>query len=105
MKFSEGRKSFEMCKNCSEPATSAHILKCLGLTKQNLADLALAGVGLSETVRCHGPGLALLTNGGVQQQQQQHKSSTGSLPQLLMAVPLLVRLYRGTQTKLFDLLC
>ncbi|GFX16294.1 hypothetical protein TNCV_4705471 [Trichonephila clavipes] len=31
---------------------------------------SLAGVGLSESVRCHGPGLALLTNGGVQQQQQ-----------------------------------
>ncbi|GFV46380.1 hypothetical protein TNCV_3232691 [Trichonephila clavipes] len=32
----------------------------------------LTGVGLSESVRCHGPGLALLTNGSVQQQQQ-HK--------------------------------
>ncbi|GFS53582.1 hypothetical protein TNCV_730391 [Trichonephila clavipes] len=32
---------------------------------------SLAGVGLSESVRCHGPGLALLTNGGVQLQQQQ----------------------------------
>ncbi|GFW39396.1 hypothetical protein TNCV_1833791 [Trichonephila clavipes] len=31
---------------------------------------SLAGVGLSESVRCHGPGLALMTNGGVQQQQQ-----------------------------------
>ncbi|GFW94928.1 hypothetical protein TNCV_3398071 [Trichonephila clavipes] len=31
---------------------------------------SLAGVGLSGSVRCHGPGLALLTNGGVQQQQQ-----------------------------------
>ncbi|GFV55998.1 hypothetical protein TNCV_2729021 [Trichonephila clavipes] len=29
---------------------------------------SLAGVGLSESVLCHGPGLALLTNGGVQQQ-------------------------------------
>ncbi|GFW45645.1 zinc finger protein [Trichonephila clavipes] len=29
---------------------------------------SLAGVGLSESVRCHGPGLALLTNGGFQQQ-------------------------------------
>ncbi|GFU83951.1 hypothetical protein TNCV_560771 [Trichonephila clavipes] len=28
---------------------------------------SLAGVGLSESVRCHGPGLALLTNGGMQQ--------------------------------------
>ncbi|GFT06396.1 hypothetical protein TNCV_3355451 [Trichonephila clavipes] len=52
-----------MCTNCSsEPATPAHILECLGLTKQDLADVA--GVGLSESVRCHGPGLALLTNGG-----------------------------------------
>ncbi|GFX80700.1 uncharacterized protein TNCV_758071 [Trichonephila clavipes] len=39
MKFSEGRKSFEMCTNCySEPATPAHNLECLGLTKQDLAD-------------------------------------------------------------------
>ncbi|PRD31752.1 UNVERIFIED_CONTAM: hypothetical protein NCL1_22618 [Trichonephila clavipes] len=39
MKFPEGRKSFEMCTNCfSEPATPAHILECLGLTKQDLAD-------------------------------------------------------------------
>ncbi|GFX72822.1 RNase H domain-containing protein [Trichonephila clavipes] len=42
MKFSEGRKSFEMCTNCSsEPATPAHILECLGLTKQDLADESL----------------------------------------------------------------
>ncbi|GFX25442.1 uncharacterized protein TNCV_1424261 [Trichonephila clavipes] len=39
MKFSEGCKNFEMCTNCSsEPAMPAHILKCLGLTKQDLAD-------------------------------------------------------------------
>ncbi|GFV70172.1 uncharacterized protein TNCV_2553161 [Trichonephila clavipes] len=39
MKFSEGCKSFEMCKDCSsEPALTAHILECLGLTKQDLAD-------------------------------------------------------------------
>ncbi|GFV20924.1 RNase H domain-containing protein [Trichonephila clavipes] len=38
-KFSKGCKSFEMCTNCSsEPATPAHILECLGLTKQDLAD-------------------------------------------------------------------
>ncbi|GFY19847.1 hypothetical protein TNCV_2145401 [Trichonephila clavipes] len=30
----------------------------------------LAGVGLSGSVRCHGPGIALLTNGGMQQQQK-----------------------------------
>ncbi|GFS66644.1 RNase H domain-containing protein [Trichonephila clavipes] len=42
MKFSEGRKSFEMCTNCSSvPATPAHILECLGLTKQDLADVPL----------------------------------------------------------------
>ncbi|GFX43791.1 uncharacterized protein TNCV_4110701 [Trichonephila clavipes] len=38
MKFSEGCKSFEMCTNCSEPASLAHILESLGLTKRNLAD-------------------------------------------------------------------
>ncbi|GFU24188.1 uncharacterized protein TNCV_2007671 [Trichonephila clavipes] len=42
MKFSEGCKSFEMCTNCSsEPATPAHILEGLGLTKQDLADVPL----------------------------------------------------------------
>ncbi|GFW20145.1 uncharacterized protein TNCV_2320861 [Trichonephila clavipes] len=42
MKFSEGRNSFEMCMNSSsEPATPAHILECLGLTKQDLADVPL----------------------------------------------------------------
>ncbi|GFU45243.1 uncharacterized protein TNCV_4236481 [Trichonephila clavipes] len=38
VKFSKGSKSFEMCTNCSEPASPAHILECLGLTKQDLAD-------------------------------------------------------------------
>ncbi|GFT23799.1 uncharacterized protein TNCV_3206851, partial [Trichonephila clavipes] len=39
MKFSEGCKNFEMCTNSSsEPASPAHILECLGLTKQDLAD-------------------------------------------------------------------
>ncbi|GFX17912.1 RNase H domain-containing protein [Trichonephila clavipes] len=39
MKFSEGSKSFEMCTNCSsKPASPSHILECLGLTKQDLAD-------------------------------------------------------------------
>ncbi|GFV60877.1 RNase H domain-containing protein [Trichonephila clavipes] len=42
MKLFEGRKSFEMCTNCSsEPATPAHTLECLGLTKQDLADVPL----------------------------------------------------------------
>ncbi|GFU40494.1 RNase H domain-containing protein [Trichonephila clavipes] len=35
---------------------------------------SLAGVILSESVRCHGPGVALLTNGGVPQQQQQEQN-------------------------------
>ncbi|GFY34269.1 RNase H domain-containing protein [Trichonephila clavipes] len=42
MKFSEGRKSFEMCTNCSsEPATPVRILECLGFTKQDLTDVPL----------------------------------------------------------------
>ncbi|GFV84751.1 uncharacterized protein TNCV_4297331 [Trichonephila clavipes] len=42
MKFLEGRKNFEMCTNCSsETATTAHILECLGFTKQDLADVPL----------------------------------------------------------------
>ncbi|GFW75383.1 transposable element Tc3 transposase [Trichonephila clavipes] len=39
MQFSNGCKSFEMCTNCSsEPASPDHILECLELTKQDLAD-------------------------------------------------------------------
>ncbi|GFU63983.1 uncharacterized protein TNCV_245611 [Trichonephila clavipes] len=42
MKFFDGRKSFELCTNCSsEPATPAHILESLGLTKQDLSDVPL----------------------------------------------------------------
>ncbi|GFX29235.1 midasin [Trichonephila clavipes] len=42
MKFSKGSNIFEMCINCSsEPASPAHILECLGLTKQDLADDSL----------------------------------------------------------------
>ncbi|GFW58175.1 hypothetical protein TNCV_2743191 [Trichonephila clavipes] len=37
---------------------------------------SLAGVGFFECVRCHGPDLALLTNGGVQQQQHERKDWT-----------------------------
>ncbi|GFX92405.1 hypothetical protein TNCV_1706811 [Trichonephila clavipes] len=49
---------------CSHPRVSrAH--------QAGLKRLSLTGVRLSESVRCHGPGLALLTNGGVQQQQHE----------------------------------
>ncbi|GFY32869.1 uncharacterized protein TNCV_4024931 [Trichonephila clavipes] len=42
MKFFEGCRSFERCTNFfSEPASSARILECLGLTKQDLADDSL----------------------------------------------------------------
>ncbi|GFT63730.1 uncharacterized protein TNCV_423621 [Trichonephila clavipes] len=42
MKFSEGCKSFEMCTNCSsEAASPTHILECLGLIKQDLAEYPL----------------------------------------------------------------
>ncbi|GFY30827.1 RNase H domain-containing protein [Trichonephila clavipes] len=42
MKFAEGRKSFEMCTNCStEPTTPTLTLECLGLTKQDLAEVPL----------------------------------------------------------------
>ncbi|GFV23732.1 uncharacterized protein TNCV_959261 [Trichonephila clavipes] len=38
-KFSEGSMSFEMCTNCSSiPDSPAHIVECLGLNKQDLAD-------------------------------------------------------------------
>ncbi|GFU41513.1 DUF4817 domain-containing protein [Trichonephila clavipes] len=73
MKFSEGCKNFELCRNCSsELALPAPILECLGLSKQDLADDLLLVFGFFESVRCQGNGIALLTNGSVQQQQQQH---------------------------------
>ncbi|GFX03086.1 retrovirus-related Pol polyprotein from transposon 297 [Trichonephila clavipes] len=78
MKFSEGRKSFAMCTNCSseQARTSARELffcshpRVPRAHQARLSRRSLAGVGLSESVRCHGPGLAPLTNGGVQQQQE-----------------------------------
>ncbi|GFU87138.1 hypothetical protein TNCV_4559501 [Trichonephila clavipes] len=42
-----------------------------------LSRRSLAGVGLSESVRCHGPGLALLTNWVVQQKQHTRKVFSG----------------------------
>ncbi|GFW69665.1 integrase catalytic domain-containing protein [Trichonephila clavipes] len=52
----EGCKSFEMYTNCSsEPTTPVHILECLGLTKQDLADDPLL---VLESVRCHWPSTA-----------------------------------------------
>ncbi|GFS60431.1 hypothetical protein TNCV_946871 [Trichonephila clavipes] len=56
---------------------------------------SLAGVGLSESVRCHGPGLALLTNGnrGVQQQQQ-HQQVTRTISGLSPHSSLTYTLYQ-----------
>ncbi|GFT86083.1 uncharacterized protein TNCV_3256981 [Trichonephila clavipes] len=68
MQCYEGCKNFEMCTNCSSgPASSAHILECLGLTKQRFSRRSLASVAFFESVQCHGPSLALLTNGVLQQ--------------------------------------
>ncbi|GFV71638.1 uncharacterized protein TNCV_3534291 [Trichonephila clavipes] len=70
MKFSEGRKSFEMCTNCSsEPATSVHILECPGLTKQDLADDPLLVLDFLKVYDITWTWSTLLTNGGMQQQQ------------------------------------
>ncbi|GFT49642.1 hypothetical protein TNCV_3367811 [Trichonephila clavipes] len=41
---------------------------------------SLAGVGLSESARCHGPGLVLLTNEGVQQQQHERNGRNKNCP-------------------------
>ncbi|GFY33531.1 hypothetical protein TNCV_4538651 [Trichonephila clavipes] len=63
-----------MCTNySSEPASPAHILERLGLTKQDLADHPLLVLDFFESVRSLGPGVALLANGGVQQQQHNLK--------------------------------
>ncbi|GFV01763.1 RNase H domain-containing protein [Trichonephila clavipes] len=69
MKFSEEFKSFEMCTNSSsEPA---HSLECLGLTKQDLADDPLLVLDFL-SVRSHGPGPALLTNGVCNNNNSKH---------------------------------
>ncbi|GFX13244.1 hypothetical protein TNCV_2990081 [Trichonephila clavipes] len=55
------------------PATTGHACSHPRVPRAHQAGFSrrsLVGVGLSESVRCHGPGLALLTNGGVQQRQQ-----------------------------------
>ncbi|GFU39539.1 RNase H domain-containing protein [Trichonephila clavipes] len=71
MKFSKGCKSFEMCTNCSfEPAIPAHILECLGLTKQDLADDPLLVLDFLKVYDVMYLVKTLLPNGGVQQQQQ-----------------------------------
>ncbi|GFU89222.1 hypothetical protein TNCV_2896701 [Trichonephila clavipes] len=58
-----------MCTNCSsESASPAH--------QAGFRRRSLAGVGFLESVRSHGPGQALLTNGGVQQQQSPDKSDS-----------------------------
>ncbi|GFT48126.1 uncharacterized protein TNCV_1001181 [Trichonephila clavipes] len=41
---------------------------------------SLVGVGFFESVRCHGPGLALLTNGGMQQQHLLLKVNSQAIP-------------------------
>ncbi|GFS94969.1 hypothetical protein TNCV_4202131 [Trichonephila clavipes] len=80
MKFSEGCKGFEMCTNCSsKPASPAHIFECLGLTKQDLADDPSLVLGLSESVRCHGPGQALLTNEGVKMERGEEDQISSSI--------------------------
>ncbi|GFX71539.1 hypothetical protein TNCV_2695271 [Trichonephila clavipes] len=59
-RFSGSRFSGHDCSHPRVPrARQAGLCRC-----------SLAGVGLSESVRCHGPVLELLTNGGVQQQQK-----------------------------------
>ncbi|GFX04820.1 putative transposable element [Trichonephila clavipes] len=50
-----------------------------------LSRRSLAGAELSESVRCHRPGLELLTNGSVQQQQQQRIRRMG--PNEIAVVP------------------
>ncbi|GFU64025.1 hypothetical protein TNCV_246021 [Trichonephila clavipes] len=68
-----------MCTNCSsEPASPAHILECSRAHQAGLSRRYLAGVGFFESGRCYGSGLALLTNGGV---QQQHFNVSKDLPQ------------------------
>ncbi|GFW20125.1 hypothetical protein TNCV_2320661 [Trichonephila clavipes] len=60
----DGYSVFRTGHSCSHPRVPrAH--------QAGFSRRSLAGVGLSESVRCHGPGLALLTNGGVQQQHMQ----------------------------------
>ncbi|GFV27535.1 protocadherin Fat 1 [Trichonephila clavipes] len=54
MKFFEGCKIFEMCTNCSsEPPAPAHILECLGLTKQDLADDPLLILDFLKETSCN----------------------------------------------------
>ncbi|GFT47378.1 hypothetical protein TNCV_3749441 [Trichonephila clavipes] len=72
MKFSQERKSFEMSTNCSsEPATPAHILECLGLTKQ---DLAACWFWTSWKCMISWTWSSTTDQWGVQQQQQNSRS-------------------------------
>ncbi|GFW24850.1 RNA-directed DNA polymerase from mobile element jockey [Trichonephila clavipes] len=60
---------------CSHP-------QVLRAHKAGLSRRSLAGVGLSESVRCHGPDLVLLTNGGMQQQQKSSSQASAAVTHL-----------------------
>ncbi|GFW91549.1 uncharacterized protein LOC103524116 [Trichonephila clavipes] len=82
-----------ICVLCDtgQDMTAAHLDECSALNDLNcivkrthqagLGRRSLAGVGLSESVRCHGPGLALLFNGGLQQQQYLSETVHWLLPE------------------------
>ncbi|GFX70111.1 uncharacterized protein TNCV_4615491 [Trichonephila clavipes] len=59
MKYSEGCKSFEVYTNCSSEHPRKPRAHQAGFRRGSLA-----GVGVFESVRSHGPGLPLLTHGG-----------------------------------------
>ncbi|GFY09688.1 hypothetical protein TNCV_381821 [Trichonephila clavipes] len=82
MKFSEGCKSFEMCTNCSSELACLHPL----MPRAHQAEFSrrsLAGVEFFESVRYHGPGLALLTSVDVQQQQRQTYIVDSNFPYMI----------------------
>ncbi|GFX79170.1 hypothetical protein TNCV_4747541 [Trichonephila clavipes] len=58
----------EACRISTEASLNGKQM-AVGAHPAGLSRRSLAGVGLFESVRSHGPGLALLTHGDVQQQQ------------------------------------
>ncbi|GFV08746.1 hypothetical protein TNCV_2488181 [Trichonephila clavipes] len=88
MKFSEGRKSFEMSTKCSSEAGHAYSHSRVPRAHQaRLSRRSLASFGLSESVLWHGHGLELLTNGGVHQQQHLKLTNRGR-NKIIQCMPL-----------------
>ncbi|GFV29534.1 uncharacterized protein TNCV_4489881 [Trichonephila clavipes] len=71
--LSYSRSAIQHLSNWQSAASPVHIIECLRSPQAEFSRRSLAAPGLFEIVRCRGPGLALLTDGGEQQQKHSDK--------------------------------